>query len=455
MNFEKEIEENLMPMVQEIANQCKIDSVEAAPLEGMPFGEGAAKALQAFLKAGEDMGFKTENFENYVGHIDFGDQEDMIGILGHVDVVPVGEGWEVDPFGGVIKDGAVWGRGTMDDKGPMMVCLYAMKILKEKGVKLSKKIRMIVGTNEETNWGCMNYYLNTVKPKYPVASFSPDASFPVTYAEKGIYQYELVKNIDTKVEINGGNAFNAVPSIAEAYVPGVQKEAVEKAAAELTFGCTFEVSEEREGVKIISHGVGCHAAELHDGINAVSGLMELLSKLGLEGEFAQFLNVYEKYIGTTIFAEKVGLASEDESGHQTLNIGKLTLKDGRVSVCCDMRIPVTNKIEPVIARIKEIAAAEGMEYIEGSTEAPLYIPKDSELVQTLMQTYIDVTGDTNAQPITAGGGTYSRCLNNCVAFGTMLPHQVDRMHQANERVDIADLKTSLEIMCEAIYRLAK
>lgn len=402
------------------------------------------------------MGFHTENFDNYVGHIEMGDQDDMIGILGHVDVVPAGEGWECDPWGGIIKDDEVWGRGTIDDKGPVIVSLYAMKILKEKGVKLNKKVRLILGTNEETNWGCMDYYLNHVKPDMPSAAFSPDAAFPVTYAEKGIYQFNYVKELNTEgVVIEGGNAFNAVPSIATAYIPQISKEAVLKVVPELTNACTFDVEEQNDGVKIEAHGKGGHAAELHDGINAISGLMELLSKIGLEGEVADYLDFYQRKIGTTIFAEKMGMADEDESGHLTMNIGKISFKDGKAVLSCDVRIPVTRELDPVMDNVKAVAKEEGLVYEESSAEGPLYIPKDSELVETLMQTYKDVTGDVDCKPITAGGGTYSRCIKNCVAFGCLLPHQVDRMHQANERVAIADYEKWLEILVEAIYRLAK
>ena len=190
---------------------------EAKP--GMPFGEGPAKALDAVLQLGEKMGFRTENFGNYVGHIEMGEGDEMVGILGHVDVVPAGDGWDFDPWGGVIADGKIFGRGTLDDKGPLVTCLYAMKILKDAGISLKRRIRVILGTNEETNWGCMDYYLNQVKPELPTVAFSPDAEFPLTYAEMGMLQYTLTRPITEKIRIEGGSAFNSVPSSAEIVLP--------------------------------------------------------------------------------------------------------------------------------------------------------------------------------------------------------------------------------------------
>ena len=179
------------------------------------------------------MGFRTENFDNYVGHIEFGEGEEMLGILGHVDVVPAGEGWDFDPWGGEIADGKIFGRGTLDDKGPIVTCLYAMKILKDAGVPLNKKrIRVILGTNEETDWKCMQYYLNEVKPELPTAAFSPDAEFPRTYAEMGLLQYTLTRPISDEVKIEGAGAFNSVPSSASVILPAALSEAVEKAVSE-------------------------------------------------------------------------------------------------------------------------------------------------------------------------------------------------------------------------------
>ena len=154
MDFRSKADAYLDALAKDISALCRINSVEGEAKPGMPFGEGPAKALEEALRMGRELGFKTENFDNYVGHIEFGEGEEMVGILGHVDVVPAGEGWERDPWGGEIADGRIWGRGTLDDKGPVLTCLYAMKILKDMNIPLKRRVRIILGTNEETNWGC-------------------------------------------------------------------------------------------------------------------------------------------------------------------------------------------------------------------------------------------------------------------------------------------------------------
>ena len=214
MDFTAYIDRAMEPLAADIAALCRINSVMGEAKPGMPFGEGPAAALKAALDMGEAMGFQTENFDNYVGHIETGEGEELLGIVGHLDVVPAGDGWSHDPWGGEIAGGRIWGRGTLDDKGPVLTCLHALKILKDSGVKLSRRVRMILGTNEETNWDCMAYYLKEVKPELPTVAFSPDSRFPVIYAEKAMLQFILTRELTEAIDIEGGNAFNSVPSSA-------------------------------------------------------------------------------------------------------------------------------------------------------------------------------------------------------------------------------------------------
>ena len=219
MDFEKQIQTDRESLIQDIMKLVSIDSVETAPDAGMPFGAGAAKALDCFLETAESIGLKTENFDHYAGHADYGDQEETLGILGHVDVVPCSGDWVCDPFKPEIIDGKLYGRGVLDDKGALLACLHAVKILKEMGVPLSKKIRFIVGANEETDWKCMDYYFNKKKIPAPQMSFTPDAVFPLIYAEKGVFQYQLVTDVSEDITLSGGNAFNAVADHASVLLP--------------------------------------------------------------------------------------------------------------------------------------------------------------------------------------------------------------------------------------------
>ncbi len=456
MDFKKAIEEAMEPLSRDIATLCRINSVESEPEEGAPFGKGPAEALETILDMGESMGFRTENFDNYAGHIEFGEGEEILGILGHVDVVPAGDGWDFDPWGGMIHEGKIFGRGTLDDKGPLAACLYAMKILKDSGLPLKRRVRMILGTNEETDWKCMDYYLNQVKPELPTVAFSPDAEFPVTYAEKGMLQFTLTKILSESVAIEGGSAFNSVPSSASAVLPKDMEQAVQKAveASENPEMYSYEVSEDK--LLLRTTGVGAHAAHLEKGRNAVSYLMELLAELPVSGELKSIVDFYRNSFGTTLFGEKLGIEAFDEdSGPLTLNVGQIGEKDGKLVMCCDCRIPVSVPVSEKENQIIDRIAGSGFEFAAVSRENPLYVPKDSELVTTLMGAYRKVTGDETSQPMSSGGATYSRTMKNCVAFGCLLPDQEDTMHQANECLELRHLKIWLEIMVEAVYQLAK
>ncbi len=456
MDFTKEIKSVMEPLAKDISALCQIKSVEGEAKPGMPFGEEPAKALHAALELGEKMGFRTENFDNYVGHIEMGEGEEMVGILGHVDVVPAGDGWDFDPWGGVIADGKIYGRGTLDDKGPLVTCLYAMKILRDAGVPLKRRIRVILGTNEETNWGCMDYYLHQVKPELPTVAFSPDSQFPLTYAEMGMLQYTLSKSITEKMHIAGGSAFNSVPSSAEVVLSADLEEALKAAMAESEDPAMFAYEIENNELKLTVKGVGAHAAHLQEGKNAISHMMELLSRMPIGGTLKEVVDFYNQHFGTCLFGEKMGIATEDEDGGKlTLNIGKVFVKDGSLTFWCDSRIPVRIPVEEIEEKVKEKLQGTGYSFAVASKENSLYVPKDSKLVSTLMEAYRTVTGDRESQPMYSGGATYSRTINNCVAFGCLLPDQIDTMHQANECLALKHLEVWLQVMVEAIYQLAK
>jgi succinyl-diaminopimelate desuccinylase len=441
-------------VVKSIQEAIRIKSVEEAPLPGMPFGEGPAKALVHFLELGEKLGFESTNFDNYAGHIDFGDGEETLAILGHVDVVPEGEGWDHDPYGGIIADGKIYGRGTLDDKGPMIMCMYAMKALKDSGLKLNKKIRMILGANEETNWGCMDHYFGTLEMPQPTLAFTPDSSFPVTFAEKGIMQVTMTKNIDTKnITIEGGKAFNSVAESCEMVFPAELLTTLEAKVKEYNENNEYKM-EIKDG-KLISYGKSSHGARPQSGYNAISALMGILEGIDL-GEISEFVTFYNSKIGMELNGVSMGIGFEDaDSGKLSLNIGKLSIKDGKIELSIDMRYPVTTKKEAVLEGLGKTAAENNFVLTVKSESNALYFPKDTVLVKTLMDVYKEITGDVDAEPVAIGGGTYARAVDNGVAFGALLHDQEDNMHQKNEYLEISKLDTLLKIYVEAIYRLAK
>lgn len=447
-------------VIKSIQGAIQIKSVMEEAKEGMPFGEGPAKALNYFVELGKEMGFEVINYDNYVATIEFGEGEEVLGILGHVDVVPEGEGWDYPPYSGALVDGRIYGRGTLDDKGPSTICLYAMKAIKDSGVKLNKRVRMILGANEESGSKCMEHYFGTLKMPQPTLAFTPDSNFPVTFAEKGIVRVRLKNNYSTlaNVSLSGGNAFNSVPERCELTIPVDYLEGVAESLVAYNKSREYKIEcEEKNGnYHINSYGKSAHASKPYLGYNSVSALFEFLREVNVKNEeFRSLVEFFNTCIKMDIDGKSLGVNFEDEeSGKLTLNIGKTTLKDGILEICIDIRCPVKVENKKVIEIIKE-RASKFMEVELAGDTAPLYVAKDSFLVSTLMNVYKDVTGDVESQPIAIGGGTYARSVTNGVAFGALLSSQVDNMHQKNEYLEVDKIDTLLKIYVEAIYQLAK
>lgn len=439
-------------VVKEIQNAVRVRSVKEAPLPGMPFGEGPAKALEHFMDLAKKLGFKAEKFDNYAMHIDMGEGEETLGILAHVDVVPEGDNWTYPPYSGTIADGKIFGRGTLDDKGPAIISLFAMKAIADSGIKLNKKIRMILGADEESGSACLKYYFGELKMPYPDIAFTPDSSFPVTYAEKGMVRVKIKKKFNTlqDIVIKGGNAFNSVPNEAHGVIPvDMFGEVKNKNKVEFV----------REGdiYKVFSAGIPAHGAYPSKGYNAVSALFEVLKDIEVKNEELKGLvTFFDKFIKMETDGKSFGVKCTDgETGELTLNLGKMSLENNELEICLDMRVPVKIELDKIEETIKKNTEDYGYDFELYSKTKPLYVPKDSFLVSTLMNIYKELTGDNDAQPVAIGGGTYAKYAKNAVAFGALLPDQEDRMHQRDEYLEISKIDKLLQIYVEAIYRLAK
>lgn len=411
-------------IVKNLSQLIKFDSSQAPALEGKPFGEGCAKCLEYFLSLAEFLGFKTKNYDNYVGEVEFGSGEGF-AVLAHLDVVPAGNGWTHDPFGGEVdrENGKIWGRGAMDDKGPAMIALYALKALKDEGFKPSKKIKLILGCNEETGWACIDHY-NEVATM-PDTGISPDADFPVIYAEKGIAHIKLefcAKNA-LFTGLKGGDRANMVCDYCEVNAP-YKRETAEALGLSLEDG------------KIISRGKSAHGSTPEKGVNAIANMLDYLGLVEMK---------------RLLFVDKFGLDKlEDETGWLTFSPDLIEQKDGKIYVTCDVRYPATYKLEDVLVPIE----AANIPFELQHCQAPLYNDKEGELVRTLCDVYNEVTGK-NVQPIAIGGGTYARALKCGAAFGPEEEGEECTIHQANEYITFEKIEKCFNIYKLALQRLTK
>lgn len=440
----------------------KIPSVrdDSKATDEYPLGPAPAQALKAFLEMADQDGFRTKNIDNLVGYAEWGEGDQTLAILAHLDVMPAGNGWETDPFNPVIKNGNLIGRGASDDKGPGMAAYYALKTLKDMGVKFNQKVRFIVGTDEESNWTGMHRYFE-VEPA-PTYGFSPDAEFPVINGEKG--QVSLLLDLpggngddDLLQSFKAGLRFNMVPREADAVVSVADNEAL--AAAYTAFldnnPVTGEFSVTPEGARLHMIGKAAHAMEPEKGVNAATYLATFLTQLNLGGAAKDFVTFIADYLHLDTRMDKFNAAYTDPvMGDLTMNAGLLAFdgeKGGHINM--NFRYPKGLTPEQLETTVAKVANRYQFTVHYEGFEAPHYVDPTDPLVQTLMKAYIDQTGETDAKPEVVGGGTYGRLMDRGVAFGALMPQTPNTMHQANEYQPVADLIKAMAIYMQAIHDL--
>ena len=460
IDFKKEVLNHKEDLLKDLFELLSVRSILGTDItEETPFGSGPREALDLILSFGERDGYKTKLVENKAGHIEVGQGEELFGILGHVDVVPVVEAdWTSHPFKPEIRDGKIFARGSLDDKGPTMAAYYAVKLLDKLGVKWNKRVIVITGSDEETGFRCVEAYFK--HEEQPASGFTPDAMFPLVYAEKaratfdhklkfvvedGNYNYKLVK-------FNGGQVLNMVIASAKAELVGEVSDIKEKfenflALEKLDGEVTVE-----DTIKLTLKGKAAHGSTPQYGVNGATKLAEFLSTLGLDNNGKNFVDYIVEKLANDPFGEKLGIDySDNEMGEATYNYGiidyDLLKKVGIVSTDC--RHPMKFDL---VARLNGVKV-DNIDIEVTSTKEAHYVPKDDELVTTLMDVYRKHTGDTKNDAFVLGGGTYARCLKKGVAFGLLFPDKEDTMHQANEYLEVEDLLLATAIYAEGIYKL--
>ncbi|WP_461613669.1 dipeptidase PepV [Clostridium sp. Marseille-QA1073] len=463
MEINKRIDEMSNDIINSVKEIVKIKSLEGEAKPGMPFGEEVDKALQCALEISKKLGFKTVNVDGYAGYAEYGEGEEYIAALGHIDLVPEGDGWIYPPYGAEIHDGKMYGRGTTDDKGPIIACLYGLKAIKDAGLPLSKKIRIIFGTNEETGGEDIPYYLQ--KESAPVAAFTPDADFPIINGEKGITIFDLVKNFtsapigDIVIEnIIGGNAANMVPDYAEALLICKNTAEVVEKLKKFVLDNKYDMTSEVNGseVKIKSIGISGHGSTPELGKNAIMQLITFLSSLDLgNDELSNYVKFLGEKIGMDLNGEGFGIYLEDkDSGKLSFNVGKISINKDRGVITLNLRYPVTKTLDDMMKPLNKTLEGTGITIENFSHQAPLYFSPDHPLIQTLAKVYSEQTGK-EAELISIGGGTYAKEMPNTVAFGPIFPGEPDTIHQPNEYIEVEDLINITKIYAHSLYELAK
>ncbi len=461
INWQEEINNRKDDLINDLFTLLSVNSVrdDSKASADAPVGPGPKEALETFLKIAERDGFTTKNVDNLAGHAEFGTGDETLGVLAHVDVVPVDDKWDTDPFKPEIINDRIYARGASDDKGPLMAAYYGLKVIKELGLPVEKRVRFIVGTDEESEWqGVTRYFEVEEEPDF---GFSPDADFPIINGEKGMYSAKLIfdRRSEKLLSFESGLRENMVPGEAHAVVTGLTSD-VNQIVADFQAAnpeITIIVSPDADATAITVEGKGVHAMNPSVGYNAATYLSKLL--LQLDDDLAQ--DDLLKFLGDLLHldfnGEKLGIAHEDEiMGKVTVNPGLVGEEDGKLYTVLNIRVPRGKEYSEIDATFAAHGETYHYNFVDGTktNKVPHYVPADDPLVQTLLAVYENQTGE-KGQERSIGGGTYGRLLKRGVAFGALFPDSVDTMHQANEFFAVRDLMKSAAIYAEAIYELIK
>ncbi|GAA0070306.1 Sapep family Mn(2+)-dependent dipeptidase [Clostridium sardiniense] len=445
--FYEKVLEYRSELLFSIRRLVQINSVEGKKSLNAPFGENPKRALEEALRISRKLGFRTKNIGNAIGYAEYGEGEEYIAIIGHVDVVPAGKGWTYPPFDLSVKDGKIFGRGVLDNKGPIMAALYGMKIIKDLNLKISRKIRVIFGTNEETGFKDIPYYLNEEKP--PIMGFTPDCKYPAVYGERGILDVTIwsnpIKDCIIK-SIKGNFRNNMVPDFAEIEI--FRRESLDGE----NINWQTEVAE-----KISVKGSQAPGNAPEAGENAITTLCKTLHGIGnssFTGELKEFIEFVYKNFHENYSLEKSGIECKDDiSGSLVVNPYKLSISGDRIGLSVVFRYPITYTHKNMISIIESIIN-EGYKITENRRMDSVCFDKDHELLKKLQESYETVTG-FDGTPVTTTGGTYAKVFPNIVAFGPSFPGQKGIGHNKDEYMYIRDLLLNTEIFTNAIYNLAK
>lgn len=417
--------------------------------EEMPFGKGVENALAYIAEVGEKMGFKVDRCDNYVTELTYGEGDKILDIYGHADVVPVKEeNWTGDPFKmRIVDDNILYGRGTSDDKGPALSCLYAVKALMDNGMLGHYKLRFLFGGNEENDSLCLKHYFEDMKRCYPTYGFSPDAEYPLIYAEKNIYSYRATY----RVRIPGienfawGSALNVVLAEADCKI-SESRDSIENAIESYRANHT-DVKISLDGDHLSFLGKPYHGSAPWNGINAGLHLLNFLGEVfnidALKAIFADYQDGKGERFG--------GNFKDQYFSETSYNVGKIEYDNGVLTLYVNMRFPADLKADTVLEKVKNTKAEIRL---LGGSDGFVANP-NSDFVKILLHSYQEETGDFESKPLAIGGGTYARETKNTVAFGSQFIGRDYRMHGDDEFFPLSDFYDSMQIYAHAIYELGE
>jgi len=445
MNVKEYIENNIENMKKDLASLVKYKSVFAE--DDGPFGKENRLVLDEAIKLMNEKGLKTTNLDYYCGYGEAGEGKKLIGILAHLDVVPVSDGWSTNPFEMVEKDGYLYGRGVSDDKGAAVASMYALKYLIDEKYPFKKRVRLILGCNEETGSMCIKHYVkNDEAIDY---GFTPDGDFPGIYAEKGMIGGKIIGHNSKIIDIEGGEASNVVCKKVKAKLP-LNSFDLDKLKAYLdSNNIKYDIAID-DVVNLTTYGVAAHASTPDLGVNAINYMFEALYNADFNDSF---INFFHRSFALTNHGEILGYEDvKDDISNTSINFGVAKKRGDDIIVSLDMRFPVKSNSDTCYSLLEKCEDEEN-EFALSNKIEPLYFDINSPMIKALKKAYVDVTGDDKTEMEAIGGGTYAKAINNCIAFGCEFIGDENHIHDDDEKLDINAFKKQVEIYVEAIQNL--
>ncbi len=434
---------------RDLAGVLSFPSVSVKTEGKYVFGKACADVLDYVLNLGENYGFKAENHDYYCGSLIFGESEKEVGIVSHLDVVPCASGWSVDNPYGLTKRGDLYiGRGSEDDKGPMLIAMYALKFLKEQGITLPFAVRMILGCDEEVGSTDLRHFASV--RKVPDFSFTPDSGFPVCIGEKGIFSFDLNlgKLPENILSLGGGVASNSVADSAYCVVK------TDKALAPAE---NIVITSEGDNLRITASGKGAHASMPENSLNAVKVLCDYLIANGVtEHSGISFLaTACSEYKG-----ESFGINKDDNDfGYLTCICGLLDIKEGEIHANFNVRYIPSVPYEEIMKTLNASVAEKGFSVYSGGCSEGYIMSADDAKIKALTVSCEEILGEP-CVPYTMGGGTYARYMKNTVAFGAtigkyrgLLGEGKGGAHERDEYISRAEVVKAAQIFVLSLLRL--
>lgn len=455
--LDKWIHEHLNDLKADLGQLISVPSIAGEAEDDAPYGRASLKALKTAGEIIEKKGFPVTYYDNCALSADCGKGEPVLAMLAHVDVVAPGDGWTSDPFTMTECNGALYGRGTSDDKGPAMAALYAMQAAAEINPDM-KSCRIILGSAEETGMNDLAHY--EAKEKYPSMVFSPDADYPLINTEKGRFNpyfkayWPESQLLPRLVSLKGGEAPNIVPHKAQAIIQGVSPDVCKAVCDSIKEG-KITCEETKDGVLLSSFGKAAHGSTPEAGLNAITLLIQAVLQLPLaECEGLYRLRQLSRLIphGDTS-GKAIGLFCADLlSGPLSLNLGQLSYTLTGMEGNADLRTPVCADELPLAAMTHAAFGKAGIFCDTSFLMKSHHVPADSELVRTLLKHYHETTGD-DGDAFAIGGLTYVHDIPGGVAFGCTMPGHEANIHGANEHITIKELTDSIKIFAKILLEL--